>query len=360
MAGAKRGNPMKNILKDADRKLYEAGKSISFFAVNPVNESREKKRFFSSRNYEPQFRYAPYRTHIPTIIENLNRIKTNSSYMGRILKHKRENHIKRLNMLASRGTEDFTRNALKIYGKPNKILIKKAKRMLRYQPEKRKTEKLSPKEVVDILKQALRTYGFEWEVKQKLITANAAVQQSKKTVFVKKGKKFSNDFIKRLISHEIGTHVLRYENGLLQPYLIFAAGLPGYLETEEGLAVVNEEASGVLSKTTLKTYAGRVIAVSTALDNSFRETYKRMRENFSKDIAWKLTVRAKRGISDTSLPGGLTKDYKYLNGYFKVKNYLKRYSINRLYYGKVSLHYAKTMDRIPDLAEPRYLPARGK
>ncbi|MFC1733383.1 tyrosine/phenylalanine carboxypeptidase domain-containing protein [candidate division KSB1 bacterium] len=345
----------KNILKDADKTLYDISRKISFLAVNPINESREKKRFFSERNYEPQFKYAPYMTDITKAIDKLSAIKTNRSYMGQIFKQKKEKHINRFLMLKSRGTEDFTKYSIKVYGRPNKMLVRKAKRMMSYEKSK-KTEKLTPKEVMEVLKEALRLYGFNWDVKQKNMAANAAVQQAKRNVLVKKGKKFSHDFIKRLIVHEIGTHVLRYENGLMQPYRIFATGFPGYLETEEGLAVVNEEKAGVLSKSTLKTYAGRAIAVSMAQEKSFREIYKYMRNYFSKDIAWRIAVRAKRGIGDTSQPGGLTKDYQYLNGYFKVKNYLKKYSMNNLYYGKVSMRHAKMLGKIKDLVEPKYLP----
>ncbi|MBD3314034.1 DUF1704 domain-containing protein [Candidatus Woesearchaeota archaeon] len=345
----------KDILKEADAELHRIGKRISFLAVNPNNETKERKKFFASKTYEPQFTYENYRTNIDKAIEQLQAIRFNRSRMGYILKHKRDEHINRFLMLKNRGTSDFTSYSSKVFSKPNKLLVKKARRLLRIEEEK-PNPKLDPKEVTETLKTALAFYGFNWEVKQKVMTAKAAVNQAKKQVLVKKGMKFSIDFIKRLITHEIGTHVIRYENGLLQPYKIFATGLPKYFETEEGLAVVNEERAGVLQKRILRIYAARAVAVSMAKDKGFREIYRYLRQFFKPEDAWKITVRAKRGISDTSQPGGLTKDYLYLNGYYKVKNYLKRYSINRLYYGKVSMHYAKVLDRIPDLAEPKYLP----
>ena len=345
----------KDILKDADEKLNNIGRRISFFAVNPKNESRERKKFFSQRDYEPQFTYESYRTNIDSMIKKLEDIRTDRTLMGNIFKSKKEEHISRFLMLKHRGTEEFTGFSAKVYGKPNKLLAKKAKKLL-YSGEEKTRERLDPKEVIEILKSALSVYGFNWEVRQKLMTAQAAVSQSKKQVLIKKGKKFSNDFIKRLITHEIGTHVLRYENGLMQPYMIFASGLPGYFETEEGLAVVNEEKAGVLSRRILKVYAARAIGVQMASDSTFREVYDYMRRFFTKDDAWKIAVRVKRGLSDTSQPGGLTKDHLYLNGYYKVKNYLKKGSITKLYYGKVGLNQVRLLDRIPGLAEPKYLP----
>ncbi|MBU0536219.1 MAG: flavohemoglobin expression-modulating QEGLA motif protein [Nanoarchaeota archaeon] len=345
----------KDILKEADEELHNISQKISFLAINPTNETREKKKFFADKGYEPQFIYEPYRTNIDRMIETLKAITTDRSMMGNILRQKKEEHIRRFMMLKYRGLPEFTDHSAKVFGRPNKQLLTKAKRLL-YAKEDKVKENLKPKDVIDILKAALALYGFNWEVKQKNMTAKAAVNQSKKQVLIKKGKNFSNDFIKRLITHEIGTHVLRYENGLLQPYKIFATGLPGYFETEEGLAVVNEEKAGVLQKRILKVYAARTIAVGMARDKGFREIYEYMRKFFRKEEAWKITVRAKRGIGDTSKPGGLTKDYLYLNGYYKVKNYLKKYSVNRLYYGKVSMSYAKMLDRIPGLVEPKYLP----
>ena len=111
----------------------------------------------------------------------------------------------------------------------------------------------------------------------------------------------------------------------------------------------NEEKAGVLQKRILRIYAARVVAVSMAREKGFRDIYKYLRNFLKVDEAWKITVRIKRGLADTSQPGGLTKDYLYLNGYYKVKNYLKKYSLNRLYYGKVSMHYAKVLDKIPGL-----------
>jgi len=345
----------KHTLKEADDELHRIGKKISFLAVNPKNETRERKKFFASKKYEPQFTYEPYRTNIDKAIEQLSAIKFNRSRMGYILKHKRDEHINRFLMLKARGTPEFTAYSAKVFGRPNKLLVKKARRLL-YKGIDKPKEMLDPKEVSDILKSALAIYGFNWEVKQKVMTAKAAVNQSKKQVLIKKGKRFSSAFLKRLITHEIGTHVLRYENGLLQPYKIFAAGLPKYFETEEGLAVVNEEKAGVLQKRILRLYAARAVAVHMARDSSFREIYRHLRKFLSTDDAWKIAVRAKRGISDTSHPGGLTKDYLYLNFYYKGKNYLKKYSLNKLYYGKVSMYYAKSLDKIPGLVEPKYLP----
>jgi len=176
-------------------------------------------------------------------------------------------------------------------------------------------------------------------------------------LYIKKDAKFSPLIIKRLIAHEVGTHMVRAENGCQQPYTIFKRGFPGYMGTEEGLAVVNEELCGVLNNQTLKVYAGRVIAVYMALTCGFREIYNHLSKNFNKETAWKITLRAKRGLADTSKPGGLTKDYLYLDGYYKVKKYIENGNdINKLYIGKIGIEHIAMVSAIENIQKPEHLP----
>jgi len=46
------------------------------------------------------------------------------------------------------------------------------------------------------------------------------------------------DRLEPLLHHEVGTHVVTYQNGTRQPLTLLTIGLPGYDETQEGLAVL--------------------------------------------------------------------------------------------------------------------------
>jgi len=137
-------------------------------------------------------------------------------------------------------------------------------------------------------------------------------KRSEKTLQVKKGETFTQKDIKRLIVHEIGVHTTRYVNGERQSYKLFVYGTAGYDETEEGLAVWNEELNQVLSRNALRNYAGRVLAIHWALQYSFSETYQKLCKYFGEQEAYHLTLRVKRGLKDTSQPGAYTKDSIYL------------------------------------------------
>lgn len=58
------------------------------------------------------------------------------------------------------------------------------------------------------------------------------------TLFIPATASFREDRVEPLIQHEIGTHVVTYRNGESQPLSLLAVGLPGYEETQEGLAIM--------------------------------------------------------------------------------------------------------------------------
>jgi len=149
------------------------------------------------------------------------------------------------------------------------------------------------------------------------------VNPASKTLYIRQNDFFTNKQIDRLIAHEIYGHVLRSVCGNMQPYKMFSVGFAKYEATEEGLALYKEKKIGGMTKRILKGYAGRVLAVHFALNSSFRNTYDELIKYFSKDKAWQMTLRAKRGLSNTKEPGAFTKDYVYLKGYIDVKRYMR-------------------------------------
>lgn len=349
---------MRTPLDEADLKLHELSSRISFFAVEPINSKEEKRKFFKKNSYNPQFMYEKCLWDIADIKNELREIVCDTSTMGKLLLQTRNLYYNDVNMLNARGSQEFTRYSKLSYGEPDRCLVSEAKRMLKNLKSKKEKKDITTKELISGLKYAFVKYGFKWRIVEKDMTANAAVNIKERAVMIKKGAKFSKRFLKRIVVHEIGTHVLRAENGEHQPYRLFRRGLPNYLMTEEGLAVVNEELNKCLDNSTLRIYAGRVLAIDKALKGSFRSTYNYLRKHFNKEAAWTLAVRAKRGLSDTSKQGGCTKDIAYLKGYLAVKDFIKKGGdLNKLYYGKMGLQHIDIVPSIPGVIDPMYLPA---
>ncbi len=344
-------------LKQIDRDLARIHSKLSFFAINPTNVDEEQKKFFASKDYNPQFEYSIYRTNLKILIKKLKEMKPGNSTIGRILKQQSRYYTLFSRVLQNRGNDkQFTKYSIKLYGEPDQKLVRAARKFLKLRTPREK-EDLTTKQVIKEMKKAFRKYGFDWEIREKDMVSKAAVNNSDRAVLLRTKTKYSKDIVKRLIVHELGTHVMRIENGKRQPFKIFEIGFPGYLMTEEGLAVVNEELNNCLSNRTLKIYAGRVLAINYALKYSFRETYNYLKKYFAKSLAFRLTIRAKRGLKDTSLPGACTKDIAYLKGYLAVKEYIKKGGdVDKLYYGKVGVQHTALLDKIPGLIHPYYLP----
>jgi uncharacterized protein (TIGR02421 family) len=148
-----------------------------------------------------------------------------------------------------------------------------------------------------------------------------------------------------LLHHEVGTHLVTGANGLRQPLRLLAVGLPGYEETQEGLAVLAEYVAGGLTARRLATLAARVLAVDGVVAGAtFVETFDALHHRWGLPPrrAFLLAMRVHRS-------GGLTKDAIYLRGLDRVLQYLAGGgSIDPLFTGKLSV------DDVPVVEELRW------
>lgn len=331
--------------KRFDNTLYFLSKRIKHSLPQPLNLLQEQTRVLKDKHYSPKFAYMQPLPRLRSGKESLETLKTNPSVIGNLLAQRRDEFIRRALMLEAVGTNNFSQEAVKLYGRPYPALVNKAKKILELDYEENGQECSSLTTVKKFL-DSLLFHGLHWSVKEKDMVAGATFNVNTRTLLVNKNRKFSNDDLKRLIVHEIGTHIMRAERAKSQKYKLFLIGFPSYLRTEEGLAVYNEEIAGLLDNRTLRKYAGRVVAVDMALKSSFSATYQSLCDYFPKEEAWILALRAKRGIFDTSRPGAFTKDYLYLDGYYKVKEFAKKNDIGKLYAGKIGVEHVPLLKHI--------------
>jgi uncharacterized protein (TIGR02421 family) len=154
---------------------------------------------------------------------------------------------------------------------------------------------------------------------------------------------FRSKRVQPLIQHEIGTHVITYANGAVQPLGLLAVGLPGYEEAQEGLAVISEFAVGGLDPLRLRLLAARVVAVHLMLEGAdFLEIFGELHERLelAPRTAWGVTIRVSRS-------GGSTKDVIYLRGLARVLEFLEqRRDVTPLLVGKLSLDHVPLIDEL--------------
>ena len=160
------------------------------------------------------------------------------------------------------------------------------------------------------------------------------------------------DRVEALLHHEVGTHVVTYENGARQPLSVFTIGLPGYDETQEGLAVLAEYLTGGLDPRRLRVLAARVVAIAAMLDGAeFLEIFESLRNDrgIPARTAWSIAIRVVVG-------GGSVKDAIYLRGITRLLDLLAEGgSLDALFVGKLALDHIPLVQDLLDrqvLEEP--------
>jgi uncharacterized protein (TIGR02421 family) len=344
-----------------DEALCQLGSEIlplKYF--DPLNSEEEERRFFERPGYNPQFTYSPMPDEEYRLLyERLDALRPDSSPTGRLFEHTRRYLFRRLALRRHLGTAQFWDPDL--YGQPPEDLIQIADQMLKMSYLSDETSGMvhGVDRLISMCEQALRQYRLdEWRVVARPQISSSNVESANRLVILRADARYSMTAMKRLVVHEIETHVLRAANGYLQPLRIFgAAVIPGYLATEEGLALVNEERAGYIDIDRQRVLAARVIAAHLARLVSFREIFDRLvGYGLDPQSAWNTVKRVKRGLGDTSLPGGYIKDHVYLWGKIKLEKYIvDGGDLSLLYVGKIGLEMLELVD-VMGMKPPRYLP----
>ena len=241
-------------------------------------------------------------------------------------------------VLRSRSATDMTRYSLEQYGTPDPAVLQSARDYLAttdagrapappdadHQPL---TDRWPAERAARVLETVLDTVGLtNWSTEiSSHMAARMSVLGTRRLVRVRHDVDFATAELRRLIVHEIGTHVFRSANSHLQSPRILAHGLAGYLSTEEGLAVWHEREFGVTSVEVLRRYALRYVACQSALMGDFCTVVDELVPYTTPAEAFEIAVRVKRGLVDTSVPGGFLKDQAYFGGAAEITAHLAAY-----------------------------------
>lgn len=231
----------------------------------------------------------------------------------------------------------------------------------RERPQQDRTPlELEAPELVAALRAALAERGLEgWEVvEDPVMSARVLVDGAKRVIRVNSAARFRRGDVPRLVAHEVEVHATRAANGLRQPLLLFATGLPGSEETEEGLALLAEELAGVPSPGTAWRQGVVVQAVAWALDLGFTDLYRRVEAIAGPGLAWGVCERLKRGLAQPEEPGVYAKDIVYYRGLRRVRAYVEGgRPLEPLFVGKVSLEDPVEAWLAAGLVHPQPVPA---
>jgi hypothetical protein len=340
------------------------GTANTFKWLTPTNLKEEKRKFFKSETYDPQFTYKQIpEKKVAAAQKNLKKLKSqNGNGLKSYITKRRIKEAKlKLGLIASIGdAKAITLLSEKLYGlKFKKSYLKQAIIDASIDLDFTKKEILSAKQTAQIIKKYLNKYS---QSKWKVMTTTKNdfyIQVRFKKNLIKISESINWDFtdIDSTLAHEIDGHVVRAINAASQQDTRFCETFPFYIKTEEGLASFLGDYCSPNGKISLKHHAIKYLAGYFALNNSFRETYKLFQDyGFSRELAFQRTLRLKKGLTDTSLPGCNAREAMYYEGMLEVKNFIdKGGDMYKLFSAKAGLEDIKYLPLPKHIIIPKRL-----
>ena len=355
--------------KFIDQRLREVSESFDFLLqVTPINADAALEEFQSGGfKTLPTLHYRPLPFH-PNLIKRrlfdieIERIEDPT--LAHLCWEKQEQLDLQLTALREIGSPDFLYSSLQLYGEPDENLLELARNIISRLPDTtcntETTECLQADQLLDRVRAEFDYYRSRLpEFDASVVISDeivSGIMVSRDRLIISPTVKLSARRVEGLMHHEVGTHLLTYFNGRCQPFQQLYAGLSGYEELQEGLAVLAECLVGGMTTTRWRTLAARVFAVHSMVSGaSFADTYALLHEeaSFSELQAFRIALRVYRG-------GGLTKDLIYLRGLCGVMKYLAAgHDIEPLYIGKIGLQHiplVQEMRRRKIIVPPGVLP----
>ncbi|WP_112239194.1 flavohemoglobin expression-modulating QEGLA motif protein [Kribbella monticola] len=284
-----------------------------------------------------------------------------------LFRAKRDELSRVITALEDRDTSRFVYGSLQLYGELAPTLVSAAEELLELiPPQAASTSSVT----AGAFAQAAREEFDRYRAVYPDFPADVEVREDVSELMVSFGRllipesaAIRKDRVEPLLHHEVGTHVVTYQNGARQPLTLLTIGLPGYDETQEGLAVLAEYLTGGLDPRRLRVLAARVVAIDRLLDGAeFLEIFESLRAQYRMPTrtAWSIATRVVVG-------GGSVKDAIYLRGITRILDILAEGgSLDVLFVGKLAVDHIPLIQDLldrevlsPPWVRPRWLDVPG-
>ena len=334
-------------------------------ALSPLHSDEMWERFEKSGfSAEPTLTYAPLTVDPPAVrrqLADLPIAEVEDPLLKAIFAEKRSELELFTYLVELRDTEGALATSIQLFGGVAPHVSSLAHDILRVVVDDHEPETwLDYEHVVSEARAMFTRYrsmlsGFQSEI---VIDAdlNSHIMVENGVLHVARSIRVPEERLPALLAHEIGTHIVTYENGRRQPLAVLRAGLASYDELQEGLGAFAEYLAGNLPPVRLRILAARVVAAELVMaGGSIVEIFSTLhrQHGIRPQDAFDIAVRAKRG-------GGLTKDIVYLRGLHELHEYLKAGGdLQDLYLGKFALSHVSLIRGLRDrgwITSPAVLP----
>jgi uncharacterized protein (TIGR02421 family) len=339
---------------DIDGRITEIERRVNLLLnVTPVNAAEAWADFERSDfGTAPTLRLRPLEFE-PDLVRrdlyNLEIENVTDPALHTLFRMKRDEIARQITVLEDRDTSRFLYGSLQLYGGIARPLAAAAEELLETIPAQAPNTRSV---TAGAFAEAVRTEFERYRTVYPDFPAHFEVRDDISELMVSFGRllipeagTFGADRIEPLLHHEVGTHVVTYQNGARQPLTLLTIGLPGYDETQEGLAVLAEYLTGGLDPRRLRVLAARVVAIGEMLDGAeFLEIFDSLRaeHRIPTRTAWSITIRVVVG-------GGSVRDAIYLRGITRLLEALAEgSSLDPLFVGKLALDHIPLIQDLLD------------
>jgi uncharacterized protein (TIGR02421 family) len=349
----------------ADRELSAIEQEFDFLLLVSATNSEQAWEDFKQNGYRrmPTFYYRILPIDPERLKKKLYNIELDAVHdpaLSFLLRDKRDELSKQLDMLQERGTDNFFYSSIRLYQTIDAELLQLARTIL-------DQVSVSDKEEATVSAPAfadrVRAEFDYFKTLDPSFASEVTIQDDVPGVMVSRGRLLltPNTWIRpsrveALLQHEIGTHVLTFHNGGQQPMTLMRYGLADYDELQEGLAVLAEYLVGGLDAERMRLLAVRVITGANRLEGiSFAHAYGMLVEEYqcAPEAAFETVTRIYQS-------GGFIKDIIYLRGFVRLLEYLREgHAITPLLSGKIAVKHIPVIQELIErkiLRAPALLP----
>lgn len=343
-------------LMNIDRQIMSIDKKMNILKIiTPKNIVSERMKFIESQwEYVMQLEYNEFKYDVWSMLSELNRIEIPEIPLSKIFARKKQEVIYKLQFVKAfqeQNVKDMNFYNQKMFWWIHWSGLEYAQHIMQTRDSiEKETHFLTIDEIQAYVETFNKIYNIDLQVVEKEIGSRFSIKWD--ALLVKGASKVGKNEIRSIIAHEVETHYLRKVNAKKYKYQIFANGTADYLETEEGLAIYNQ--NKFINSTFAKYYGSseRYCLIDFAQKNSYKAFVSELKRLYGEDYMTisNYLIRLKRWVSDTSLNYIFIKDVIYVNGFLKIMDFIEQWwDVNELYFWKISiqdLQEIKTSDFI--------------